>query len=204
MMTLQSKTLREVMKASEHFWELNVTDDRITAILNYLKRVENIYKPLLVLIILSFGVKPFLIKGSSIFNCYISPEIPYAVYYVLECYGLVIGASVFIFVNLCLCSFIISVVVQFRLLNIKIKNLNLGSAEEDYDLDRFLRELKSIIQHQQFLMRSVYPFYFNTFPLNVLGRCISSVFGFGTSFDSQLLNWKVFGPVNLCRSYVFI
>ncbi|XP_023309849.1 odorant receptor 49b-like [Anoplophora glabripennis] len=139
----------------EEFWKIVVADNQITFLLRHLKAVETFYRYVFIFGPFVFMAKPLVTQDSSIFNCYVPPVIPFPLFYILECYLVFLGSSAFIALNLFACSLIVLVAVQFRLLNLKIKYLNLEDIENSQDFNRFVRELKCIVNYQQFLMRYV-------------------------------------------------
>lgn len=149
-------TVKRLLKSMEHFWKVDAGDEQVMNFLKHSTRVEKMYKYIFFLGILTHAMKPFIAMGSSIFNCYIPPHVPFPLFYIVEFYVLVIAASLFVSFNIFVCSLIISVVVQFRVLNLKIKELNY--VETDGDLGKYVKELHDIIKYQQFLMRLVYLF----------------------------------------------
>lgn len=103
---------------------------------------------------LSFAMKPFvLIDMRSMFGCYVPPEIPYPLYYIFELYVLCFLSAGFVSFNVLICSLIILVVKQFRLLNYKIKAIDFKGIEHGQDLGERVEELKHKIKYHQFLIR---------------------------------------------------
>ncbi|XP_018560823.2 uncharacterized protein LOC108903207 [Anoplophora glabripennis] len=70
-------------------------------------------------------------------------------------YTLTVATSAFLSWNVFVCFLIILVAVQFRLLNLKIKALNCEDVQNEHYFDRYVRDLKSVIQYQQNLMRYI-------------------------------------------------
>lgn len=144
------KMIKQIVTAMEMSWNLDITDDEMAFLLRYIRAMESVYKYTLISGISMFAVKPFFVKGSSIFDCYVFPQIPFPLFYTVELYLLLFGASSFIFFNIFICHAIIKVVIQFKFLNFKIKELNFGDHPT-----KLTKDLKSLIKYQQFLIRLV-------------------------------------------------
>lgn len=137
----------------EDFWEVNVIDDQVKFLSQFFNGVAKMYKNILIFAILIYIVGPFLSKASSIFNCYVPPYVPFPLFYIVEFYIVLNASLVFVCFNIFICSLIVLVTVQFRLVNLKIKDLNVKEIENDHDVRLYVCKLKAIIRHQQFLMR---------------------------------------------------
>lgn len=168
------KTVKRLLDSMKNFWNIDVTDDEIKRYMQHLKRVEKIYKFFFIFAFLTLAIRPFIFKGSSVFGCYVPDQIPLPLLCAVEYFYLIFAMATYVCPNIFICFLIISLVVQFRLLNLKIKNLNLVEVENDRDLHMYKRDLGFIIKHQQFLMRLVFSFYILDVYTRLVGWCISS------------------------------
>ncbi|XP_023309845.1 uncharacterized protein LOC111691371 [Anoplophora glabripennis] len=149
------KTVKQILESKEQFWEVDIVDDEITYLIQYLKAIDRLYKSSIFLAVSAYTVPPLLSIKSSVFNCFIPEYIPFALFYIVEIYVIIVGSFVFIYFNIFVCSLIVLAAIQFRLVNFKIRDLSLKEIENDQDVEMYVRNMKKIIKHQQFLMRYV-------------------------------------------------
>ncbi|KAJ8916848.1 hypothetical protein NQ315_005855, partial [Exocentrus adspersus] len=145
-------------KINERFWKVDITDERISFLTGYLSKVEKYYIILYGVVgILLFMAKPFLIKNtSSLFSSYVPHQIPFFPFYATESYAAAFLALVYVCFNVLVCNFIMLVAVQFRLLNLNIKAVNvLVTDENSHNMEKCLKEIKRLIKYHTFLIRYV-------------------------------------------------
>ncbi|XP_023309852.1 uncharacterized protein LOC111691378, partial [Anoplophora glabripennis] len=150
-----TKTVKQILELKEQFWEVDIVDDEITYLIQYLKAIDRLYKSAILLAVSAYTVPPLLSMNSSVYNCFIPFHIPFPLFYIIEIYVTIINAFVFIYFNIFVCSLIVFAAIQFRLVNFKIRDINLKDIENDQDVEVYVRNVKKIIKHQQLLMRYV-------------------------------------------------
>nr|AUF73034.1 odorant receptor [Anoplophora chinensis] len=123
--------------------------------MKYLKAIKRLYTSSLFVAVCVSIVPPLLSRNSSVFSCFIPHYIPFPLFYIAEVYVITFGSFVFISFNIFVCSLIVSATIQFRLVNFKIRDLNLKDIENDHEVEVYVRNVKKIIKHQQLLMRYV-------------------------------------------------
>ncbi|XP_023311539.1 uncharacterized protein LOC111692070 [Anoplophora glabripennis] len=154
-LALGTKTVKQILEYKQQFWEVDIVDDEITYLIQYLKAIERLYKSAIFFGVSAYTVPPLLSINSSVFNCFIPNYIPFPLFYIAEIYVATIGGLLFLSFNIFVCSLIVSATIQFRLVNLKIRDLNLKDIENDQDVEVYVRNMKKIIKHQQLLMRYV-------------------------------------------------
>ncbi|XP_023309847.1 uncharacterized protein LOC111691373 [Anoplophora glabripennis] len=154
-LALGTKTIKQILESKEQFWEVDIVDDKITYLIKYMKAIERWYKSFVILAVSAYIVPPLLSINSSVFNCFIPFHIPFPLFYIAEVYVCIYSGLLFISLTIFVCSLIILATVQFRLVNLKIRDLNLKDIENSQDVEVYVRNMKKIIKHQQLLMRYV-------------------------------------------------
>nr|QNH68051.1 odorant receptor 27 [Apriona germarii] len=133
---------------------MDIVDDQTKFYEQHLRRVEKFHMFVMSTGMLAFAMKPFVLSDmGSMFGCYVPPEVPYPLYYIFELYVLSFLSAGFVSFNVLICSLIILVVNQFRLLNYKIKAIDFSGIENGQGLDARVEELKHKIKYHQFLIR---------------------------------------------------
>ncbi|XP_023311544.1 uncharacterized protein LOC111692075 [Anoplophora glabripennis] len=150
-----TKTVKQILESKEQFWQIDIVDDEITYLIQYLKAIERLYKSSIFFSVSAYTVPPLLSINSSVFNCFIPHYIPFPLFYIAEVYIVIFSSFVFVYFNIFVCSLIVFAAIQFRLVNFKIRDLNLKDIENDQDVEVYVRNMKRIIKHQQLLMRFV-------------------------------------------------
>ncbi|XP_023312388.1 uncharacterized protein LOC111692567, partial [Anoplophora glabripennis] len=150
-----AKTAKQILESKEQFWEVDIVDDEITYLIQYMKAIEKWYESSVIVGACIYTVLPLLSIHSSVFNCIIPHYIPFPLFYIVEIYIIIVSSFVFVYFNIFVCSLIVSATIQFRLVNLKIRDHNLKDIENNRDVEVYVRNMKKIIKHQQLLMRYV-------------------------------------------------
>ncbi|XP_023309846.1 odorant receptor 22c-like [Anoplophora glabripennis] len=150
-----TKTVKQILEFKEQFWEVDIVDKEITYLIRYLKAIERLYKSFVVLAVSAYIVPPLFSTNPSVFNCFIPYYMPFPLLYIAEVYVTICSAFLFISFNIFVSSVILLAAIQFRLVNFKVRDLNLKDIENDQDVEVYVRNMKKIVKHQQLLMRYV-------------------------------------------------
>lgn len=154
-MIFKRQRVKQILEAMERFWDTDVNDNKTTYYLKHFKTVESVFKKIFIFLFLSHIIRPFISMGSSIFNCYIPPAIPIPIFFAAEVHVLILAVSSYASANIFVCSIIVFAVMQFRQLNLKIRETSRVEVKIKRDLEGFKRNLNSIVKYQQFLVRLV-------------------------------------------------